>query len=304
MFEDTNQTVIRLSMQFFAEDEAMGDTNLEADISEAEDMTTEADDDWGDLFSDESAEAETAEPSEEQPAGENATEQPNEAPAEETLNLKFLGKDISLSKSAAQSVADALGINIDTLGPTLQKGLNYDHAVGSLQNSRELRLLDEYARMNGMDRKAYLDYLERSQADFQARKELDGLRQQYPDAPEELLRRVSQQGAELQKRQNEESKAEAQRQAEIDRRKPWQELFAKHPDLTAETLPPRVFEMVSEGMSPMAAYLTIKNEELTQALAAEKKNKENRQIAVGPVKGTDKVENPDPFMDGFESVFR
>ncbi len=292
MFEDTNQTVIRLQLQYFGGEDAPAEEPLSPQESPQ--------------LQEEPAGLEEVFFQEESPAdGEGPQEEKTrETTGEEPLYLKFLGRPIPLERASAQSLAQSLGVPVEQVIPILQKGLNYDHALQTARSAPEIQLLEEYAKLNGMTRQEYIHLLEQQKDRAAVNRQLESLRRQYPDAPEELLSRLAQSDADAQKRNSDQRAREQRQEADASARRPWVELFTRYPQLKADQIPPEVYTQVEQGMAPTAAWLEYQNGQLRQELAAARQNEKNRQLTIGTARDQGEPAQGDPFLDGFDSVFR
>ena len=99
-------------------------TNIESDTSfdifEDEDFQTEEEQEQGNEKPNQT-QSEQKEPQKEQ----------QKEAEETTLPVKFLGKEYPIPQSEIKSLAERLNINEDEVIATIQKGLNYDHAVAN-----------------------------------------------------------------------------------------------------------------------------------------------------------------------------
>lgn len=280
MFEDTNQTTVPTPAEESAE--SIAGLNL-LDDEDAIDT------DQGD---DNASEAEGAK----EPAGD-AGEQNTTAP--NVYTAKYLGKEIPLDKGAVEAIATAIGSKPEDVIVQLQKGMNYDRVVEErdrLRNAEEFQIIDEYARLAGMDRASYLEMLRQNRLQAEIDAQRNQVAQQYPDAPPEILQELA-----MLRRQT--TEAQQRMQAEEQRRKPWFELFERFPDARNKELPQEVLSLVASGMRPVEAWLVHQNTILKQQAAAETQNAKNKQTAIGSLNGDSGDTPKDPFLDGFFSRF-
>ena len=278
MFEETNQTPLKLSIQFFAED-GEGDTGDEFDdlFSEGTDTT--------DTTGEAGTESEKT-PPEDKEDGAETEGQPEEtnpeagkgtAPA--TVKVKHLGQEVELSME--QLIANA------------QKGLDYDHIRqerDSLRQAPEIALLDRLARDAGMSRADYVDAVNRRQVEQQIANEVKR------GVPEEAARRLHAL-EEAERRRTEEETARAAQKA---RNQDLLEFVQEYPDV--KEFPPEVLEAISKGQKPLAAYQAYENKQLKAKLAALQKNQDNKQKTAGSMRGAGTPEEADAFSSGFDSI--
>ena len=134
--------------------------------------------DGQDMFLDEPEETENTTP--EEPAANEETKPEPETQTEpksdakpETIRIKYNGKEQDITLEQAVELA--------------QKGMNYDHVYGELQQLRqapEFALLDRYAAQNGMNRQQYMQALAQAETDRRVQQEME------KGIPEETARRL------------------------------------------------------------------------------------------------------------------
>ena len=106
-------------------------------------------------------------------ATEQTSEEADKQPVSQQpfLRIRYNKEDVDLTQDEAIALA--------------QKGKNWEKL-----NQRYTELtseIDELARLNGMDRDSYLQSLGRVQTSILAKKELEALKQKYPNSDEALL---------------------------------------------------------------------------------------------------------------------
>lgn len=273
MFEETNQTPLKLSIQFFAED---GEGDMDGGF---DDLFAEEPDATGDA---EEGKTESAgEPLETEPEGnpEETIPEAGKESAPAMVKVKHLGREVELSME--QLIANA------------QKGLDYDHIRQERDNLRqapEIALLDRLAREAGMSRADYVAAVNRRQQEQQIASEVQR------GVPEEAARRLHALEEAERKRAEEETARAAQRARNQD----LLEFVQEYPDV--REFPPEVLEAISKGQKPLAAYQAYENRQLKTKLAAMQKNQENRQKSAGSMKGSGTPEEADAFSSGFDSI--
>lgn len=262
MFEDTNQ------------------------IIENTDTAEESYDDFSDIFSDEVSEEplDTNEDlaSENVPAADEEVEsiETPEDTKPEMFTVRFNGQDLSLSR--------------EELIKNAQKGLNYDHVLqqrDELRNSRELQILDRFARESGMTREEYLNELEKMAENRAVQAEVE------KGVPEEAARQlVNYRKAEAEAQG---LKAAEQLKAEEKQRRDQEiaEFVKEYPEV--KEFPQEVYDKIAAGESPLSAYRAYENRELKVRLAAMEQNAKNRKTSVGSAKGDGAGEETDDFLSGF-----
>ena len=246
--------------------------------------TNRPDEDFDDLFGDETTE-ETPEASEETPpeggeTGAAAGETNPEAEKPATVRVKHLGQEMELS--------------MDELIANAQKGLDYDHVReerDQLRQSPEISLLDRLSKAAGMTRSEYVAAVEQRQ------KEQEIAAQMQRGIPEEAARR-------LQKLEEAETRREAEeraREAAQVRNQDLMDFIKAYPDV--QEFPEEVLAAISKGEKPLYAYQAYENRQLKTKLAAFQKNEENKQKTAGSMKGSGTPEEADAFSSGFDSAF-
>lgn len=261
MFEDTNQAV-----EFENETDDFSDlfTDDESEVTDERDTNAP-----------EAAEAET----------DNSADEPTETAADtkpESYTVRFNGEDVSLS--------------FEDLVKNAQKGMNYDHVVkqrDDLRNSREMQLLDRFAKESGMTREQYLDGLEQMMEQRAVAAEVE------KGVPEEAAKQLVQyrkKEAELTRKQKELDDEKAKKDA---REKEIAAFVKAYPDV--KEFPKEVLDMVEAGENVLSAYRAYENKQLKAELAAARQNAKNRETVVGSMQGDGKGEEPDDFLAGFDS---
>lgn len=258
--------------------------------------------DGSDLFMD-YAEDTNPEPAEEQ-APEEATEAAEQTtPEPQTHKVKFLGQEKELTYEELVTFA--------------QKGLNADHALEKMANSRENQLLDKLAARMGVTREQYLDIIEKNQRDADVKKSADALAKKYPDLPTEAASEMGQMAAELERYKNAEKDAAAEKAKREEAEKPMREfveyLNTHHPDAEftkdVTKLPEPVLKDIRAGKDPTRAMMEYEIAESAKQLkelqdklaTAEKvkaKNEQNKKQSIGSVTGNAGEGELDAFLSG------
>ena len=204
------------------------------------------------------------------------------------LTIRFNKADMKLTKEKAVELA--------------QKGANYDHVFQELQSYRDGpigKAIKAYADAAGMSVEKYAEMMMEQQSAAAEKQALQELQEQYPDAPEELLR-------EHVKLKLEEKKAQATSAAETRRQREWADALAEYPDITADSVPQDVHDAVANGMKPIDALrlheltsLRAKVAELTSAKETKQKQDENRARSIGSAAGVNSGgDAEDAFLAG------
>ena len=190
------------------------------------------------------------------------------------LTIRFNKADMKLTKEKAVELA--------------QKGANYDHVFQELQSYREGpigRAMKAYADAAGMSVEQYAEMMEQQQAAAAEKQAMEELQDQYPDAPEELLR-------EHVKLKLEENKAKTASAVETKRQREWSEALAEYPDIKPDSVPQDVHDAVANGMKPLdalrlheLAYLRAQIADLKSANEKKQHQDENRARSIGSASG-------------------
>ena len=227
------------------------------------------------------------------PVDDEPTNEPSED--EPYMTIRYNHEDKPLTREEAVTMA--------------QKGMNYDNL-----NNRYTQLngeLEDLARMNGMDVNTYLQSLRGMQENIAINREMQTLREQYPDTHEDLLKEIAEkrvaearqnQQANEQKNQNQEADArrnEIQRQLDVFQR--------KYPNLDPQNLDQQVYDLMSQGYTMLEAYnewrdaqAHVQAQAQAQKEAVKKANEANSKKKLGNVGNVGKVEK-DIFLSEFLS---
>ena len=207
------------------------------------------------------------------------------------LIIRFNKADMKLTKEKAVELA--------------QKGANYDHVFQELQSYRDGpigRAMKAYADAAGMSVEQYAEMMEQQQAAAAEKQALEELQDQYPDAPEELLK-------EHVKMKLEANKAKTASAAETKRQREWSEALAEYPDIKPDSVPQDVHDAVANGMKPLDALrlheltdLRAKLAEMESAKESKQKQEDNRARSIGSAAGVNSGgEAEDDFLAGMAS---
>lgn len=229
----------------------------------------------------ESADAQKPEPEAKEP----------EKADDDFLTIRYNKADMKLTKEKAIELA--------------QKGANYDHVFQELQSYREGpigKAMKAYADAAGMPVEKYAEMMVEQQKAAAEKQALQELQEQYPDAPEELLR-------EHVKLKLEENEVKAAGEAETRQQREWAEVLAEYPDMTPDKVPQDVHDAVANGTKPIDAIrmhelasLRAKVAELTSAQESKRKQDENRARSIGSAAGVNSGgEAEDDFLAGMKS---
>lgn len=191
-----------------------------------------------------------------------------------------------------------------------QKGMNYDHINEKYNSLNEA--LSKLARMNDMDVNSFLNTLNDTQVKFEEQKELDTLKEKYPDSNEELLKELASKNVKdrmaeslhkYEAEQNEQVNAheqQAKRDIEI--------LQKEFPDL--KEIPEDVFNIIQNEQIDLvhAYYKYLHNEDLKRISEAEQRskvdamNETNKKKSLGSTSNAGDDEGKDDFFIGLNSI--
>lgn len=226
------------------------------------------------LFEPEEELAEDSQPQEQAP--EEKEPQPE---TEQVFKVKYNGQEQELPVSELVTLA--------------QKGMNYDHVYGELnqlRNAREFQFVDRMAAQYGMTREEYIEAASKQVEEAEIAKQMQN------GVPEEVARRLyTLEQTEKQRRAQEE-----QRRTEEIRRQQYVELAREYPDI--REFPQEVIDAVAKGETPLAAYRAWDLRQTKQKLEILQKNREIRERTAGSAAGDLPQEDPDGFMDAFDSA--
>ena len=249
--------------------------NLNQDLS-----TTEG------LFDDYSeSDVSVEEPKEVEEVAEVAETKPEETQTPESfLDITYNKETKSLSKEEAKTLA--------------QKGMNYDKML------ERYAPIEELARLNGMDVSTFINSLNETQRQFELEKELQSLKQQFPDTDETVLKELAQSRAEGRvAKQIEEFKAKQNEQVNAQEQQVLRdlELFKKEfPDVDYTNLPDEVYSNVKNGLPLLSAYYKyLRNKETVESKVG-KINEANKQKSLGSTTNAGSGTH-DAFLEGFNS---
>nr|DAL56424.1 MAG TPA_asm: hypothetical protein [Caudoviricetes sp.] len=270
----------------------------------SETMTNTESDTSFDIFEDEDFQTENGQ--------EQGNEEPNQTPSEQkeeepqaeetTLPVKFLGKEYPIPQSEIKSLAERLNINEDEVIATIQKGLNYDHAVANTPLHKRIARL---AELNGKTPEEYSDFLDNAANEIGLRHEIENVRKQYPELSDEAVEIIAQKNVENGKLSEYKRAKETEEKQEKDRENelaPYRAFCAKYPDV--KEFPQEVAAMINAGTDPTFAYeLYTKNQEQIKNLTNEntelKQKQTNYYSSMGSSKASAAGEDYDDFLSGF-----
>lgn len=280
-----NQALSTINLQLFAEDLDDGSAFFEEQLS-------------GESLPDTTPAASVTEGSETAAEPEtNKTSLPEQNG--QTIRVKYNGeeKDIPLEEAAALA----------------QKGMNYDKVLERLraaENSEEFKVLDAYAKQNGMSRQQYVKHLQSRQAEALMETEIQELKNKHPEITDALAQELA--GIRAKEKQRELAQVERQEQErqKQEQLRPWQDFAKAYPHVKDfASLPEAVRNDVAEGMEPVSAMRKYELSEakkeienLKQQLQIKEKNGRNKEKAIGSAASSAAEDPADAFMSGFYSL--
>ncbi len=269
--------------------------NVEVEESLFDDSEIEEESLFDDDESDESP-AEETEESEGKPAEEETGETAEEEPF---MVIRYNKEDRPLNRDQTKELA--------------QKGMNYDAMQQAMQERYDALNRDilRLAQMNNMDVPQYLKSLEDMQVNYAVSRELQVLKEQYPETDETVLKelannRVADRLLKNQSQQAQNRQIEADKQRNEIRRQ--LEMFErKYPGVDAQNLDQKVYDLMKEGYTLLEAYNEFREEQTKadrtsqdQQKQIEKLNRKNQRKKLGNLNNTDSIMEDD-FMAGFLS---
>lgn len=323
--ESGNELRSQIGLQFFAEGEEAGTdgANMDGDFgSDFEDGLFD-----GDLGNQQTAEQDTGEGADgglenqqtdgqqgepEQQEQEGGEQPPAEGqpPAQEPpqlVPLVYNGQQIMLPQDAVQEIGRALGMDAIVL---LKKGMNYEH-----KNERELAVLNQYAAAANMTVPQFIQQLEQRKQAQELEEEVKKLKDEFPASEEGALleiakgRVATRRNAQMQQAHAREAQMqqlrsrvdqsvqEMQKQRENEQWTAYEKETGIH---TPDKIPPRVWELVQQGRTPMEAHWQYQSEqakaELDKQNNIHQQQERNRQATTGSLAGAAVEE--DAFLSG------
>jgi hypothetical protein len=276
-------------------------TSMESVEAPATEQTTEESSAFMDGFMEAGTDGpEMSEPVTEEPetTEESTSAQPDLG---DTIAYTYNHATTQLPRSAVTGIASALKMDENALITMLQKGNNYDTLVQRQQTYVPLiNAIQSYARDNGIGTDAALKKVMDAFSVVSSERYARDIRKQFPNAApamvQELARNRAAQAAQAKAREDAQSQAEA---AENQRREQWVSFFKAHPDVTSESLSPRMLEALSNNENPelvfaqeQIANLTKMNDELRQKTS-------NAARSPGSARQTSGSKPTSDFMAGF-----
>lgn len=227
------------------------------------------------------------EPQEEPKETETETESVDN---DDFLTIRYNKEDKNLTKDEAIALS--------------QKGMNYDKVKAEYDSLNGK--IDQLARMNGMTNDEFMNKLFDMQTEFAMNKEMQTLKEQYPNAEQELLEEVARKKLDEeyeQIKQTEQQEQDAQANAQHEELKHQLEEFAEEfPNVDASKLDDEVYELMKQGKPLLTAYLL--HERKVQKANSEKSQKianQNTKTKAKSYGNTTSVasDEDDAFMSGF-----
>jgi len=189
-----------------------------------------------------------------------------------------------------------------------QKGMNYDSIYERYttlkDNEIPMKELSNLAKANNMSLGDYVNQLKDVQKNFELDKELEALKEQYPNSDENLLKEVAEshitdRATMLSKKQQESENAAKQeigRQLDVFNR--------RYPNVDASKLDPNVYSLMKDGFTLLEAYESINNDKRIEELEkqksleeAQKLNQENKKKSLGNTSTTGDAKETDDLIN-------
>ena len=323
--ESGNELRSQIGLQFFAEGKDGGAAGADMDGDFGSDFEAGLFD--GDLENQQTAEQDTGEgvdgglenqqpdsqqeepEQQEQEGGEQppAEEQPPAQEPPQLVPLVYNGQQIMLPQNAVQEIGRALGMDAIEL---LQKGMNYEH-----KNERELAVLNQYAAAANMTVPQFIQQLEQRKQAQELEEEVKKLKDEFPATEEGALREIAK--GRVAARRNEQMQQAHAREAQMQQLRSrvdqsvqqmqkqrniaqWEAYVKETGIKQVEEVPPRVWELVHQGKTPMEAHWQYQSEqakaELDKQNNIHQQQERNRQATTGSLAGAAVEE--DAFLSG------
>lgn len=252
----------------------------------------------------ETADASTA--AAEQPVEADTTAKADDtAPVAETIAYRYNHSVTELPLAAVSEIATALGTDANALVATLQKGSNYDALAGRTKPYETvLNRLGKYAEEQGIGHEDAASRLLEALNYAHAAKYAKQLKQQYPNAPQQLVNQLAlRQAGEAVAVAEAQQREAAEKERESRERDMWVSFFNRHKDegITTDNLSPRLLEAARNGEDPELVYMAEQNAKLKQQLKEEEQKRSNAVRSMGSAKTTASATAMDNFLLGFNS---
>ena len=246
-------------------------------------------------------------------AAEETTEtaEPAESTEPKAVTLKYMGKETAIPADVAESMAQALGVDVDSFLATYQKGMNYDRNLSKkMEETAEIQILNRYAELNGMTREEYINALNTAAEQKKVQEEQNKLSEKYPYSDENLIKELAEKNIKAQKDEALKAEQKAAQEKREQAIRGWQELLSKHPEIDVKNLPPEIIQAVANGQTPSVAYQAYENAQLRNQLAdmqnrlsVFENNKKNKEKSIGSVRSEASALTGEDalFMEGFNS---
>lgn len=260
------------------------------------DATEETTEDVQDQDEHVSTEDEPADGAADKPA-EDTADKPADKPG---IRITYLGEEKDLSYEDAVTLA--------------QKGMNYDRILqerDTLKAARDqtdssLREVEKWAHQAGMELNEYIDYLQTTRRAQDVEREVNSIRQKYPDIPEEAAKEMAE--TRIKEKDAKEQQTAQQRKTEAEKaeQKPWEDFVQRYPSMdTWEKIPADVVSEIESGASPVEAMQRHEMRELQKQIAdlntkigQLEQNKKNKEAALPSASSTRDTEPKDAFLEG------
>lgn len=276
-------------------------TSMESVEAPATEQTTEE----SSAFMDGFMNAGTDEPEVSEPVAEETetTEESTSAQPDvgETIAYTYNHATTQLPKDAVAKVAAAMQMDENALITMMQKGNNYDTLMQRQQTYVPLiNAIQSYAKDNGIGVDAALKKVMDAFSVVSSERTARDIRKQFPNANPAMVQELAK--YRTAQAQQDKARAEAQSQAEameIQRRDAWVGFFRNHPDVSTESLSPRMLEALSNNENPELVYAQEQIANLQKVNNELMQKNSNAERSPGSAKKTSGSKPDSDFMRGF-----
>ncbi len=188
------------------------------------------------------------------------------------------------------------GLTMEEAIELAQKGMNYDKINEKFTNLNTT--IEGLAKRNNLDIDTYIKKLNDTQFRYETNNEIKALKEQYPEASEDLIKELAEKrvNEKLVKQEriaeNEKAKQDELNQKEIERQV--QVFESQYPDIDVSKLDDKVYSMMEKGYTLLEAYTIWQAEDINKSV-----NEANKKKSIGNTTSTD-VNAKDYFLEGFE----
>jgi hypothetical protein len=222
---------------------------------------------------------------------------------EETIDYSYNHRTTPIPKASVEAIGKALGYSPEEVVTILQKGSNYD-TLSSRQQPYEglIEQIRGYATDNNMELPDAVKKMQDALNVVSAGRYVNEIRQQYPNAPQNMIQELAIARAREASRQSAATRQQnADREAKAAEEKQWTDFFYNHPEARPETLSPRMLQALENREDPERVYMAEKYEALQKELNDLKQNASNASRSTGSAKKSSGTTPRDEFLDAFWS---